>query len=151
MVVFLILALVIAIFAVIFALQNLISVTVTFLAWDINASLALIILATLAMGVLLGWLVTIPGGIRGKVQLSNHKKKLTAAETEKVQFQKRIDDAERRMMAAEQKVLATEADMKRKTEELATFTAELELQHAEIMKQANDNSSSAQDSIPSAY
>lgn len=139
MVVFLILALLIALVAVVFALQNLIPVTVTFLAWDFNASLALVILITLLLGVLIGYLATVPGAIRGKIAANAQKKKWQAAEDNSAKMQMRIDEAEKRVANAEQKAIEAEASVRRKQEELATFTAEIERSHEEAIKQATNS------------
>lgn len=51
---FLIFAVIIAIFAVIFALQNAVPITVSFLFFEVQSTLALILLITLAIGIFLG-------------------------------------------------------------------------------------------------
>jgi cytochrome bd-type quinol oxidase subunit 1 len=103
---------VIAIIAVIFALQNLAAVTVSFLFWNIHGSLALVLLVTLAVGVLISLLASLPGLIRGKWALSSQKKKLAALEAERNTYQHKAEEAEK--------------DVKNLEEQLASFSAELE-------------------------
>ncbi|ASC73820.1 Lipopolysaccharide assembly protein A [Halomicronema hongdechloris C2206] len=61
---FVISALVIAFLAILFALQNNNLVTINLLVWRYEQSLALVLLATLAIGVLVGLLVSIPAIVR---------------------------------------------------------------------------------------
>lgn len=76
----LVLALIIAIFAVIFALQNTAMVTVTFLLWTFEQSLALVLLLSLAAGVVVGLFTLLPTTFRQKFSLSSQRKKLDALE-----------------------------------------------------------------------
>ncbi len=66
MVIYLGLALTIAALACAFALQNRDPVTVAFLAWQAEAPLALILIATLAIGACIAFLAMIPSAIRDK-------------------------------------------------------------------------------------
>lgn len=102
--IFIIIALLIAVIAVIFALQNTAAVTVTFLFWSINGSLALILLLTLLVGVLISVLVSLPGLIRRKWSLASHKKKLTALEAERSAYQKQAEDAQKEMKELEEQL-----------------------------------------------
>lgn len=78
MTILLILALLIAIIAVIFALQNTAMVIVSFFAWQFEQSLALVLLITVIVGVLIGVLTVLPGSIRSRWRLSGQKKKMDA-------------------------------------------------------------------------
>jgi lipopolysaccharide assembly protein A len=80
--VYLILALVVALIAVIFALQNTIPVTVAFFAWKVTGSLSLVLLLTLAIGAVIGLLVVAPSLIKNSIQLSGHRKRVSALEKE---------------------------------------------------------------------
>ncbi|MEA4909703.1 MAG: LapA family protein [Chloroflexi bacterium] len=112
--IFIVIALVIAILAVVFALQNLATVTVTFFIWSIDASLALVLLVTLAVGVLISLLASLPGLIRGRWTVSGQKKKLAALEAERNTYQ--------------QKAEAAEKDVKLLEEQMASLSAALETQ-----------------------
>lgn len=70
------LALLIALLAVVFALQNATMVTITFLAWQFQGSLAFLLLLTLAVGFLIGWLTAMPSVIRHRLEKSGLRKQI---------------------------------------------------------------------------
>lgn len=72
----LIAAIIVAILGVVFALQNAVPITVSFLTWRFESSLALVLLITLALGILMSLLVSVPSMIRTKKIISNQKKKI---------------------------------------------------------------------------
>ncbi len=69
MLIFIIIALVIAIIGVVFALQNPITISVTLLFWSFHGSLALVLLGTLAVGVLISLLAS-PPSTKKHIQIS---------------------------------------------------------------------------------
>jgi uncharacterized integral membrane protein len=69
-------ALVIAFLAILFALQNTNLVTIQLFVWEYQQSLALILLGTLAIGVIIGLLVSIPAVIRRNVQIARSQKQV---------------------------------------------------------------------------
>lgn len=79
---YLIVALVIAVIAVLFALQNSMLVTISFLSWEISGSLSLVLLATLAIGVLIGLLVLAPSALKKTFKASSQRKRINALEHE---------------------------------------------------------------------
>ncbi|OGO16865.1 MAG: hypothetical protein A2Z14_07830 [Chloroflexi bacterium RBG_16_48_8] len=76
----LILALILAIIVTIFAVQNNTPINITFLAWKIDGSLALILMITFALGILLGLLVSTPAWIRKIRQSATLKKNIRVLE-----------------------------------------------------------------------
>ncbi|MHB0989323.1 MAG: LapA family protein [Bellilinea sp.] len=94
----LVLALVIAIIAVIFALQNTAAVTVSFFFWQFHESLALVLLLTVILGVLIGILTILPGSIRSKWRISSQRKKVDilekALQAEKAQHEEAVRQLE---------------------------------------------------------
>lgn len=80
--VYLIFALVIAVIAVIFALQNTKTVTISFLAWQVTGSLSLVLLVTHAIGAVIGLLVLAPSAIKNRFAVSSHLKRITLLEKE---------------------------------------------------------------------
>jgi uncharacterized integral membrane protein len=68
--------------AVIFAFQNVAVVTVTFLTWQITASLAIIILGTLLCGIVLTLLFLLPSVIRDEMYVAALKKQKRETEDE---------------------------------------------------------------------
>ncbi|HZR68896.1 MAG TPA: LapA family protein [Burkholderiales bacterium] len=72
-----IIAIAIAIAAVAFALQNNVPVTVTFLVWRFDSSLAMVLLLALAIGAIVMALVTAPGAMRARWTLSRQRKEIS--------------------------------------------------------------------------
>ncbi len=106
----LLISLVIAIIAVIFALQNMTTVTISFLFWSIKGSLALVLLITLAAGVLISSLVSLPGFIGGKWTHSSQRKKLSSLEAERNMYKQRAETAEKDVKDLEDQIANLSAD-----------------------------------------
>jgi len=70
----LILSLIIGSISVVFAIQNVFSVTVSFLFWDITASLSLIVLISVLVGLLIAVLLIVPRNIKNAFTISRLKK-----------------------------------------------------------------------------
>ena len=87
---YLILALAIAIVAVIFALQNTMTITISFLAWEVTGSLSLVLLVTLAIGVLIGLLFLSPSTIKNSMAASSHRKRVGTLEKELEEHKARV-------------------------------------------------------------
>ncbi|MDA1183805.1 MAG: LapA family protein [Acidobacteria bacterium] len=80
--VFLFVALGVALFAVMFALQNIAPVTVAFFTWTFEGSLALLLFVTLIVGALVSVLASIPTLVKGKWAVTSLKKRIAAIEVE---------------------------------------------------------------------
>ncbi len=93
----LILGLLVAVLAVIFALQNTAAITVTFLFWQFNQSLALVLLLAVFAGVLIGLLTILPGAIRNQWRTSGQKKKIDSLEKSAAELKIRAEEAERKL------------------------------------------------------
>ena len=76
----LIIVLLFAVMAVIFAVQNVEVVPISFLLWQTEGSLALVLLLALVIGVVIGLLITIPTRIKFSRQLSKRKKEIAGLE-----------------------------------------------------------------------
>ncbi len=111
--IFIFIALLIAILAVIFALQNLAVVTVSFLFWSIQGSQALVLLVTLAAGVLISLLASLPGLVRGKWSTASQRKKLSALEAERNNFRQRAATAEKDVKELEEQVASLSAELEK--------------------------------------
>lgn len=82
-IVYLILALLIAVIAVLFAWQNPDLVNIHFFGWGINdAPQSLVLLATLAIGIVIGWLFAAPSLVKNSFRASNQRKRIGALEKE---------------------------------------------------------------------
>lgn len=73
-------AIFIAMAGVIFAMQNNVPVTVNFLLWRFDSSLALVLLAALALGAIIVALLTTPATIRRQWQLIRQKRRIDELE-----------------------------------------------------------------------
>jgi putative membrane protein len=93
----LILALVIAIVAVFFALENTMQVTVSFFGYGVDGSLALFILIGLGVGILVGVLFMTPGRIKSSLSNARHRKKIGSLEAS-------LDEQKYRLAALEKTV-----------------------------------------------
>ncbi|GAB4226921.1 MAG: hypothetical protein Kow00121_55410 [Elainellaceae cyanobacterium] len=71
-----ILALAIALFTVLFAVQNITLVTVNFFGWVLQERLATVLLVTLAIGVVVGLLVAAPSVIRRSMKIARRRRDL---------------------------------------------------------------------------
>ena len=76
----LILALILAIIVTIFAVQNNTQININFLVWEVDGSLALILMITFALGILIGLLVSAPAWFRRVRQSVELKKSIHALE-----------------------------------------------------------------------
>lgn len=97
----LIMAIVVAMLAVIFALQNAVPITVSFLTWKFESSLALVLLLTIALGVLMSLLVSVPSKIKKIKTILDQKKKIQ--ELEKI-LQSENDNKEEKKEILEQEL-----------------------------------------------
>jgi putative membrane protein len=80
MLIFFALAVVIAIFASMFALQNADVVRVSFMTAEFSASLALVLFATFALGALGALLACLPAVLKGRLKVYDLKKKIAELE-----------------------------------------------------------------------
>ncbi|MBE9049379.1 LapA family protein [Nostocales cyanobacterium LEGE 11386] len=80
--IFLILAILVALLSVFFAFQNAVPISVTLLAWNFEASLAIVLILTLAIGIIIGLMVSIPNIIKRNIRISKYKGKITGLEEE---------------------------------------------------------------------
>ena len=93
--VYLIVALLIAIVAVIFALQNTMTITISFLAWEVTGSLSLVLLVTLAIGVVIGLLFLAPSTIKNSMAVSSHRKRVGSLEKELDEHKSKVAELEK--------------------------------------------------------
>jgi uncharacterized integral membrane protein len=94
--IFLFLALIIAILAILFAVQNNETTTVSFIAWDFEGSLALVLLVALAAGALVSFFVSLPANIKARWTIRNQRKKLTELESTLGEKSEMLDKANKR-------------------------------------------------------
>jgi lipopolysaccharide assembly protein A len=91
----LILALTFAILAVIFALENPVLVTMSFLGQEVEGPLAVFILLAVIIGIAIGMLVMAPATIKHSLDLRNHRKRIDGLEKSLDEQKAKIATAER--------------------------------------------------------
>lgn len=92
---YLIIAFVIAVIAVIFALQNTMIVTISFLAWKFTGSLSLVLLVTLAIGVLIGLLVLAPSTLKKTIAVTSQRKRINVLEKELNEHKAKVAESQK--------------------------------------------------------
>ena len=80
----------VAIAAVAFALQNNVPVTVTFLLWRFDSSLAMVLLLALALGAIIVALVSTPRALRSQWLLSRQRSEITALKAAIAEWEKKL-------------------------------------------------------------
>lgn len=86
----LIVGIVFAIGAVLFALQNNVPVTVTFALWRFDSTLAVVLLVSLGLGVLITALLSTPTVIRGQWGGARLRRRVAGLEEEKSRLEQRL-------------------------------------------------------------
>ncbi len=124
--IFLILAVLLAIIAVIFAVQNVTVVSISFFVWSIQVSLAVALLVALGAGVLITLLLSIPGKIKDSLNSSASKKKYASLEAERGRLQVKVEE-----LAAERdkhlvKLVEADREIAGLEEQLASLSAALQ-------------------------
>ena len=148
-------ALIVSIFAVMFALQNPEIVTVHFILWDFVQPLALFLLISMAIGALIISILTLPGWIRNRQLKSKHRKEVAELEDNLSKYRSNLIDAQNSNKDLRQKILEIEEAKEKleaaqaKAEEeisdlhMALNKADLTVQEAEQAKkealEARDN------------
>ena len=115
----LILALAFAVVAVIFALGNPDPVIVKFMNLQVEESLALVLLVTLAIGLLIGVLLMTPGAIKRSVALSMEKKRLKGTEKELDKHKSKVTEMKEKGKVEEQEKAQVIADVQKKLDDVA--------------------------------
>ncbi len=98
----LILALVLALFAIIFAFQNPIVIVIRFGLWAFQASLVFILLLTLVVGFIVGLLISMPAIVKRTWMSSKRKRTIEELEEELHQQTQLVEDQKRRIEFLEQ-------------------------------------------------
>jgi putative membrane protein len=91
--IFVILAILILIFAVVFALQNTIGVAVTFLFWQFHGSLALVLIVAVLAGLVISFLAYLPSLLRSHMAGRKLHKQIADLESNLAEHKQRLADA----------------------------------------------------------
>jgi len=90
---------ILAILLAVFVLQNNVAVAVSFLFWRFESTLALVLLLSLAVGVITVVLVTVPANWRRRGTLSRQRKELT-------DLQNKLEEQKQKIAALEENLAA---------------------------------------------
>lgn len=107
--IFLFAALIISALAVIFALQNSDTTLVTFLTWQFNSSLALVLLVAVAAGALISFLFSLPTNLKTRWSLRQQRKKLSEMENSLADYKLRLEQAQMHIEMIETKLTLVES------------------------------------------
>ena len=121
--IFLIVALLIAIVAVVFAVYNTALVTITFFAWHFQTSLAVALLAALGAGVLIAILFSVPGWIKNGMSSVSQKKKFSGIQSERDNLKQKYDALLKELDGVKAKLTASENEVSNLEEQLASVSA----------------------------
>jgi septal ring factor EnvC (AmiA/AmiB activator) len=99
----------IAVLAVIFALQNTAAVTVSFFIWHYTGSLALVLLFSVVVGVLISLLASLPGLIKGSWTGASQRKKLASLESALSEARSKADLSEKEVKTLEEQLASLSA------------------------------------------
>lgn len=95
--IFLFIALLISVVAVIFAVQNTEPVTVSFVVWKTQGSLALVLLIALAAGALISFFVSLPSNLRTRWTIRQQRKKMTELETSLADLRAQLEQTQSKL------------------------------------------------------
>ena len=140
----LILSLLIAILAVVFALYNPDPVSINLIQYEITSPLALVVIVTLLIGVLVGALASVPGRIRSRNRVRKLERRIAELEAAPAAVEHRTTVVERDPRrdplpasgAAETERLA--ADTRRMAEDAQRRAADAEARAADAQRRADD-------------
>jgi uncharacterized integral membrane protein len=94
--VFLLVALAVALIGVMFALQNVAPVTIAFVTWTFEGSLALVVFVALIAGALASFLASVPTMVRGRWTATSLNKRVAALEAELENCRRTLESAQAR-------------------------------------------------------
>jgi putative membrane protein len=116
----LIFSLLIALLAILFAIQNTTVTPIRFLFWETEGSLALVLFISLVAGALITYLATAPGQIKQRMTISSQRKRITEVESQLTSTQEELQGSKEQLQQIEEK---SQAEGEKQTEE-STSTEE---------------------------
>ena len=109
MITFILLGLLLGAVVIIFALQNPVAITVSFLAWQFSAPLTFVLLAAVASGLLMSSLLSIPDYFRQASRISKLKDKSSKLQETVVEKEGEVERQKVRVEEEKSKLDATNA------------------------------------------
>jgi uncharacterized integral membrane protein len=76
-------ALILALLVTVFAVQNNQQITISYLFWSIEGSLALVLMISLVLGIVIGVLLMAPGSVRSRLQIGGLQRSVRSLEEDK--------------------------------------------------------------------
>lgn len=104
----LIFSFIIAFIAILFAVQNTNITTIRFLWWETEGSIALVLFITLVAGALISYLATTPSQIRGRMTVSNQRKRISELESQLSSVQDELEQTQDKLKQMEEKTPSEE-------------------------------------------
>ena len=98
----LIFSLVIALLAILFAIQNTTVTPIRFLFWETEGSLALVLFIALVAGALISYLATAPGQIKQRRTISSQRKRITEVEGQLTSTQEELQGSKEQLQQIEE-------------------------------------------------
>jgi uncharacterized integral membrane protein len=98
----LIFSLVIALLAILFAIQNTTVTPIRFLFWETEGSLALVLFIALVAGALISYLATAPGQIKQRMTISSQRKRITEVEGQLTSTQEELQGTKKHLQQIEE-------------------------------------------------
>lgn len=120
---FLVLALLLVVVAVIFAVQNTALVTIAFFSWNIETSLAIALLAALGAGILIVLLLSVPGRVKSGWNSVSQKKKFSSLEAERDSLKQTVETTLAERDDFKVKLGESEKEISKLEEQLASISA----------------------------
>ena len=91
--VFLFGALAVSLIVVLFALQNIVPVSVAFLGWTFQGSLALVLFLAFVVGALASFLASIPAMVKDRWSSGQHRKEMAALQASLAECEHKLQEA----------------------------------------------------------
>ncbi len=101
-------SLIIAVFAVMFAMQNTATVTLKFFVWTFESPLALLLIIALTIGAAITSFLTLPGWFKSKRFRSSHNKEIGELEENLAKYRTDLIDTQNKNKDLRQKILEVE-------------------------------------------
>ena len=98
----LIFSFIIAFVAIIFAIQNTEVISIHFLLWETEGSLALVLFISLVAGALISYLATTPTQIKQRMTISNQRKRISEVEGQLASTQEELGQAQSQIKEIEE-------------------------------------------------
>jgi putative membrane protein len=107
----LIFSFIIAFIAILFAVQNTSVTTIRFLWWETEGSIALVLFIALVAGALISYLATAPSQIKGRMAVSNQRKRISELENQLNSVQGELEETKDILKQIEEKTPSEEDEV----------------------------------------